>query len=923
MPRATAPRSLAVLLVVCGLARGQDAAATLLERLTLEQRAAQLMMSWSLTRSDDGYPRRDELRHWVEDVGIGGVILSIGEVADAPALIDDLQERASIPLLCAGDFETGVAFRLRGSTEFGPAMLIGATDSTVLAREAGRMTGLESRALGFHWVFGPDLDVNDNPLNPVIHVRSFGEDPDRVGALGDAFAQGLRAAGVFACGKHFPGHGDVAVDSHLAMPTVPGDRARLDRIELAPFRRAIAGGIDTIMTGHLAVPGLGEDPKLPATLSHHILTDVLRGELGFGGVIVTDALEMKGIPRDGDEDPPLRALRAGADLLLMPLDPQIACAQIAAAVREGRLPAARLDEACLRILRLKQRAGLLDGGGLPARNAMTEIGAAGARALADSIAERGITLLRDPHGAIPLHCDVIALCEYVDGRIDEAGGSFRSVLADSCAEFSAVRLEGKLDDEAIERAAAALRLARSRGGVAILALRTRKPTLPDELAPLLDALGDDGIGVIFGNPYLSARFAPTNPLLCAYGTSEATAKAAARALRGDGPVLGRTPVALPGVAARGDGLSLLPGGTSLAHDAPALHGFAPDLATRLETRLRAAVADHVAPATVALVARHGAIVAEVAVGTETYDQGSKAVSVDSRFDMASLTKVCATTPAVLWCCDHGLLALDTPVQQLLPEFTGKDKEKVTLRHLLTHCAGLPAYIKFFETIRGKDAIVAAAAAAPLESEPGTATKYSDLGLILTMVIVERATKEPFEDFVRRVVFTPLGMAHAGFAHADHPIDAVPTEVDPWRGHLARGEVHDENAFAMGGVSGHAGLFATADDIARIGLMYLGGGRGVLRPETARTAIRRQNLVPGSSRAIGWDTFIEGGSCGSKLDASSFGHTGFTGTSIWCDPHRDLVIVLLTNRVHPSRDNQKHVALRREIADLVVDAMQDG
>jgi beta-glucosidase-like glycosyl hydrolase/CubicO group peptidase (beta-lactamase class C family) len=924
MPRC----AIALLLAVSGLTpRSVPAqelhprAKELLATLSNEAKAAQLMMGWSLTRLDDGYPRRDELREWVETVGIGGVILSVGAVADAPRLVADLSARAKVPLLFAGDFETGVAFRLRGATEFGPAMLLGAANSSELVRRAAAATAREARALGFQWIFGPVLDVNVNPANPVIHVRSFGEDPQRVAALGLAYIEGMREERVFATGKHFPGHGDTAIDSHLAMPTVPGDRARLDAVELLPFRAAIAGGLDTIMTGHLSVPGLGEEPGVVATLSKRILTDLLREQLGFRGVIVTDALEMKGLPSDSREDLALRALRAGADLLLMPIDPRASARAIAAAIDAGTLDPARLDAACSRILDLKARAGLLDADSPPSTD-LAAIGTAASTELARECAERGLTILRDPHGDLPLSADEVTLVEFVEGRIDEAGGSFRTLLSDSYERFSALRLEADVSDAQATAAVEMLTSARARGAVAVLGLRTRKPSLPAPLAKVVEALGERAVTVIFGNPYLAAKLPPNAAVVLAYGTSEATASAAARLLRGDGPASGRLPVTLPDIGKRGAGLSLLPADAELTDVAPTAEGFAADLADRLRARLLQGIDDKVAPGAVALVARRGRVVAEVAVGRETWAPDSRPIRASSRFDLASLTKVCATTPAALRLLDQGKLALDRPIVEWLPSFTGEGKDRVTLRHLLTHSSGLPAYIRFFLDTSGKAQILDRVYTTPLTKEPGTATAYSDLGLILTMALIEKASGRDFADYVATDVFAPLGMTGAGFSRSGSPIDAVPTEDCPWRKRVVRGEVHDENAFAMGGVSGHAGLFGTARDVARVGIAYLSGGRGVLRPATARLATQRQAVVAGSTRALGWDTFVPGGPGGTKLSPGSFGHTGFTGTSIQCDPARDLVIVLLTNRVHPSRENSRIFPLRGAIADLVIEALVD-
>jgi CubicO group peptidase (beta-lactamase class C family) len=310
-----------------------------------------------------------------------------------------------------------------------------------------------------------------------------------------------------------------------------------------------------------------------------------------------------------------------------------------------------------------------------------------------------------------------------------------------------------------------------------------------------------------------------------------------------------------------------------------------------------------------------------AAGRESYEADATPVSVDTRYDLASLTKVCATTPAVLRLVAAGKLSLDDPVQKWLPEFVGVGKDRVTLRHLLAHTAGLPAYERYYRTLRGRDAIVAAAAREGLMTEPGERVVYSDLGLILTMAIVERCSGASFADFVSSAVWKPLQMTTACFAPTDKgPVAAAPTEIEDERGGLVRGFVHDENAFAMGGVSGHAGMFATASDVLRIGLLFLGRGRELLPPTLVDAALEPQTAV-GSTRAVGLDLLQPGGFGGALVARGAFGHTGFTGTSLLCDPLRDLCVVLLTNRVHPTRVNGRIAGLRQRLHDLVLAATE--
>jgi beta-glucosidase-like glycosyl hydrolase/CubicO group peptidase (beta-lactamase class C family) len=839
--------------------------------------------------------------------------------------VPQLQAAARIPLLVASDFEGGVWHRLTGATELGNQMLVGATGSADLAEAMGRITAQEAKALGVHWVFAPVLDVNSNPDNPIINVRSFGEDPQLVAALGCAFARGVRREGLLPCGKHFPGHGDVDSDSHLALPTVPGDAARLHAVELVPFAAAARDGLESIMTGHLAVPGLGEAADVPATLSHRVLTDVLRGELGFTGLVVTDGLGMGGVK---NAFPPgevaVRALLAGADVLLMPPDPLVARAAVVEAVRSGRVPMSRLDDAVRRILQAKAKVGLLTGCGAVAPDWRARLRTPEAEQVADTIAARGLTLVRDRDGALPLPRHgperplLVTLLDRDEGQLTAFGEALCNDPGDR------VRLAGNSPAAAI--AAAAERVAAATTVVLALDVRVREYAgqigMPPELQPVLAALRQDQrvVAVSFADPYVARRMAVADAFVCAYVDTERMQLFAAQALRGERPLTGRLSITIPGVAANGDGCTQLPG-LDVPRSTPAGQDLASGLPERVRALLERAIAERAFPGAVCAVARRGELVAEVAVGRESYSERAPAVTPATIYDLASLTKVCATLPAVLQLVAKGKLSLDDPVVKWLPTFTGDDKPQVTVRHLLAHTGALRPFVPYYRELRGKDAIVVAATAQDLVGSPGHMVFYSDIGFILMMAVVEACSGEPFDVFVRREVLLPFGMLGARFVPTSAaPIDAAPTAVEPSRGGVVRGHVHDENAAAMGGVSGHAGLFASAHDVLAFGVAMLAGGRGILPRNLVEQALRPAWPSESTARGLGF-VLLTGvprvaGFGDAAAPPGTFGHTGYTGTSLWCDPKHDLCVVLLTNRVHPSRDNDKITAVRRDLHTLV-------
>ncbi len=902
--------------------------------MSLEEKAAQMVMvrAFGQYRS----PRSEESRELlaeIRDLRVGGVVVFDSDLESIPPLLNALQDAAEVPLLVASDLERGLGFRVRrGAVSLPHAMAIGATGSEAAARFAGEVTAREGRALGIHWNFAPVADVNNNPQNPVINVRSFGEDPELVARMTRAFVEGARAGGMLTAVKHFPGHGDTAVDSHVALPRIESDRERLEAVELAPFRAAVAAGVDAVMVGHIAVPAL--DPTgTPATLSPVLTAGLLRDELGFGGLIVTDALEMDGLAVWAGAAA-VRSVQAGADVVLLPGDTRVAVQSLVRAVAEGQLSEARLEASVRRILVVK--AGLrlhkerhVD----PA-----EIGRHVARPedvrRAVRLAEESITVVRNDGGVLPLAAEApLKLLQLVvaGSPTQRARGLPRDELERRRIEVETRILGPEVSAETEDEIVAA---APGFSHVVVSAFLRAAPVAGGGFSPsqarLLERLqeGSPGGGppvilISFGSPYLLALLPEVPVYLCTYGWSSASRQAAAAALFGESDIGGRLPVTLPGLYDVGHGIEI-PRREMTLRDA------------RQEDASRFAEVDRVLdrfleegafPGGVLAVGHRGALAHLKPFGRLSYDEDVP-VAADTIYDLASLTKVVATTTMAMILTGEERLDLDSPVQDFLPLFRGEGKSQVTVRHLLTHSSGVDWWAPLYEELRGQDAYVERIQAMDLVYEPGSQAKYSDLGLILLGEILERVAGEPLDAFVRRRVFEPLGMKDTLFRPGPDLVGRIaPTEKDPWRGRVVRGEVHDENAHALGGVAPHAGLFSTAGDLARFVQMMVNGGvfehHRFFSRATAETFTNRAGVVPGSSRALGWDTKSpEGSSAGSLFSPSSYGHTGFTGTSIWIDPERQLFVILLTNRVHPTRDNKLIRQVRPAVADAVVRALAE-
>ncbi|HET7273858.1 MAG TPA: glycoside hydrolase family 3 N-terminal domain-containing protein [Longimicrobiaceae bacterium] len=549
-----------------------------LASLSLREKVGQLIMPWvggEYTAVDS--PEFEALLEWVEDEGVGGLVMSIGLPHSYAAKLNELQQRADVPLLITADMENGSGMRLAGiyslphllpqggGTVFPPVMALGATRSDSLAYALGKVLGQEARAVGVHMTFGPVMDVNSNPLNPIINTRSFGESPELVARLGTAYIRGARDAGLMSTAKHFPGHGDTEVDSHIDLPKITADRARLDSVELPPFRAAIDAGVDGIMTAHIAVVGvLGEDAP-PATLSPYFMTDVLREEMGFEGLLFTDAMTMGGIAdRYGATEPLVMAIEAGADVLLMPRDVGVAIETVLAAVRSGRLSEARIDESVERILTAKARAGLIDGR-LVSLEAVDEIVATSEKtAVAAEVAERSITLARDTDGLVPIveTAGPILSVTYAKSTDLIAGRTFDRTLAQHL-EVRSVRVDERTTPEEYE----ALRARADSAARVIVSVYVSPREFEGSVATdagfsaFVEGLSASGAPVIalsFGTPYL-LRFFPSVPAyMLAWGGAEVSQRAAARALLGETAITGRLPISLPPYYPLGAGLTRAP-----------------------------------------------------------------------------------------------------------------------------------------------------------------------------------------------------------------------------------------------------------------------------------------------------------------------------------------------------------------------------
>jgi beta-N-acetylhexosaminidase len=955
---ATAPRRFALQKLTPAARQWVDST---LARMSADEKIGQLLFTtYHGTFIPADSPAYQQILHSVNDLHAGGFIIVThisplgiekSQAYPTAALNNELQSKTKIPLLIGADFERGSAMRLDEGTSFPTNMALAATGDPKDAYTMGKITAIEARDVGVHWIYAPVADVNNNPENPIINTRSFGENPARVSEFVREYVRGVNENGGLATAKHFPGHGDTAADSHIDLPVIKADRTRLDELELVPFRAAIDAGVGSVMTGHLNVPSLEPDPNTPATLSHNILTGVLRDQLGFEGLVITDAMDMGGITvRFAPGEAAVRAVLAGADALLMPPVPDAAYEALQVAVKNGRISQERLDASVRRILEAKARLGLEKNRLVDLAKLNTKFGSVNWQKEAQDISDRGITLLRDTPKRLPLDgakpSRALLLAFYADPE-PYPGEDLERELRRRFDSVTTLRADTRFVN------AANLKLpSPDTYDVALVALFVRvsdrkgNVDVPTEQAALADQIyksGKSAITLAFGSPYLIERFPQAETWLGAFGISDVAQISMARALFGEIPVRGHLPVTIPGINLK----------AGFGIEVPAEPMKLAPMDVRAEAQLQPAfdvienaIKDKAFPGATLAIGYKGKVSLH-AFGKLSYDANASPVNVETMYDVASLTKVVGTTTITEKLVEGDFpvpLDLDAKVERYLPEWIlqstqGKGlqhpfkenpaemewKHRVTVRHLLTHTSGLPAFKEYWRTSKSKQETLDHIFSEPLEYEPGTKMIYSDLGIILLAEIIHRLTGKNLNELTREDIFGPLGMNHSMYLPPKSLWSKIaPTEIDNnLRHRLIQGEVHDENAYAIGGVSGHAGLFSTAPDLAAFCQMELNGGvyghqRIVRRTTIAQFTVPQE--LSSKTRTLGWVVPGEGGSTGHYYGPHSISHTGFTGTSIYIDPDRQLFVVLLTNRVHPTRENMKIAKVRPALHDAVLQSL---
>ena len=909
---------------------------SLMNTLSLEQKIGQLFVVPAYGRfTSEDEDRFKNLMDLVKDHHIGGIIFMNGDIYGQATLTNKLQRITDLPLWITQDMEYGAAMRVNGTTRFTPAMGIAATGNPNNAYLVGKITAIEAKALGVNQVFAPVLDVNNNPDNPVINVRSFSADPNMVSTFGNAFIAGVESEGVVSTAKHFPGHGDTDIDSHLDLPIVNHDYDRLDSLEFIPFKSAIDKGLSSIMSAHIAYPNLSEETGLPATLDKTILNEILIDSLNFEGIIITDGLEMNGIAsKYSPGSAVVQALEAGADIMLISPDVKTAIHEVEKAVEAGILTEERLDVSVRKILNLKKKHQLFDANDVKLEELPTLIDRVEYEAIAEKIARESVTLLKNRNNILPIQASKYPKIMVLAVSDDESGSTGTPLVRYVRDHHPDVKFRVFDKRSSAEEKGRILRDARNSDLVIIgsfIALRSQQPIQLEkkqlQLLWQIQNMKQPTVLVSFGNPYVLKDLKKSSVHVLSWSNHYTQIQQTVPALFGAADIQGKLPIDIPGLYKIGDGIQIKQ--SSIRSDRAESVGMSSDSLRRINYVMEKAIQDSVFPGGIVAVMKDGVITYQKGFGYHDYAK-TKPVKFNDVYDVASITKVMATTTATMKLVDEGKLSLDDKLSKYIPEFDTDDKRDIAIRDVLLHQTGLPPFKVYVDKLKTRKEIIEAIKNEPLEYETGSKYVYSDLGMILLAEVISEVAGSRIDRYVRKEFYFPMGLYSSFYnpaAMGRWMVNRIPpTEIDEVYGRgLVQAKVHDERAYFMDGIAGHAGLFSSARDMAKYAFMLLNdgiyGGNQYLTKETIDLFTSKQSTF--NDRGLGFDRKSSYGlsTAGQLASNDTFGHLGFTGTSLWIDREKNLTVIVLTNRTYPKRTFGKKISqIRAEIADLAQSAI---
>lgn len=930
------------------------------QSLTFEERLGQLFMVAAYSNQDQAHI--DKISNLIKTENLGGLIFFQGGPERQARLTNFYQAQSKTPLFIAMDAEWGIGMRLDSVPNFPKAMTLGAIQDDELIYEMGQEVARQFKELQMHINFAPVVDVNSNPDNPVIGYRAFGENKELVAKRAVAYMKGLQDNGVIANAKHFPGHGDTEADSHYSLPVIKHPEQRIWDVDLYPYEELFKENLMSVMVAHLNIPSLDAEANSTTSLSKKVVTDLLQKKMNFQGLIFTDALNMKGVANTnapGAVD--LKALLAGNDVLLYSSDVPKAKEMIKQAVEDGLISEVEIDRRVKKILRAKYWAGLNRMDPINTYELMERLQTPKTDELIEKLYASSITVVSNKDDLLPFK--QLDMKRFASLSIGDEGTVFKKYLskyskfdhftipkaANETTHYNTIK---QLEDYDVVVV----------GLMGVSNSPNRKFGIAEADVALIRDLSkrQKVVTVLFGNAYASRHLEGLGNLVFAYENNETTQELAPQILFGARPSEGILPVTVSAQYPYGVG-GYMKSLKRLSYGTPESVGLDSKILDQIDEVAEKAIRIQATPGANVLVVKDGKVIFERSYGQLEYKKSPR-VNSETVYDLASITKILATTQAVMFLQSRGELKMHKSLGNYLPELKGTNKERLILKDVMAHEAGLVAFIPYYaRTVEGgnwkpeyfhatsspgfsrpvsnemfgndalRDSIWHWTIESKLTSKPSGRSKhdyvYSDLTMYLMQAVVERIVNQPLEVFLDQNFYAPLGLHTMTFnPFAKMPLDNIaPTENDvAFRKRQVQGYVHDPGAAMYGGVAGHAGLFGTANDLAvMMQLMLNKGFYGDVRlmsNGTVSTFTKRQSTQ--SRRGWGWDKPNpekgNGGSTGDLAPKSTFGHTGFTGTCVWADPENDLIYVFLSNRVYPDGNNTRLLKenIRTEIHDII-------
>jgi beta-glucosidase-like glycosyl hydrolase/CubicO group peptidase (beta-lactamase class C family) len=936
---------------------------SVLNTLSLEEKIAQLIMIRA--HSDKNTAYNDSLIQQVKRYQVGGACFFQGGPARQAELTNRMQKVSRIPVMIGIDGEWGLAMRLDSVQLFPRQMALGAGRDFYYIYKMGCEIARQCKRMGIHVNFAPCVDINSNSSNPVIGSRSFGSEPQLVTQCGIAYMKGLQDNGVMACAKHFPGHGDTEADSHDKLPTINYDFNTLKNRELYPFRKLIYHDVDAVMVGHLNIPVLDSNKNSIATTSRKITTELLQNEMNFNGLIFTDGLEMKGIAKffqTGDLE--VRTLMAGCDVLLLPGDLNIVIPKIREAVENGVISVEDINKKCLKVLKMKEKYVLPNAQPVQIENITKDINSPDAKEIYTVLTQKSITVLQNKNNILPLSS--MGYKKVVHLRGDKSNAStLQNTIKDFFEKHYVVDISTYQSKESFtSNTTYFLDKAKDADYVIVSLHNTSQYAknqygLEQKTIQFLDTLTkmkENVILVIMNNPYclnyipFTDRFAS---IILGYHPVSVAEEAVGKIILGDISPNGKLPIYL----------NNYPAGTGdqLEHGAEIVSSLLDEMEynfSKIDEMALNGIKQGAYPGCRILVAYKGHAIYNKSFGTFGYSDSTE-VTKNTIYDLASITKIAATTLAVMKLYDEGKIDVKNKLSDYLPYLKGTNKENITIASIMTHTAGLQAWIPFYKktnifdttlyrTVETadfqtkicenlyiknsyKDIVIRQIVESKLKDD--NHYLYSDLGFYLLAELVKKISGKPLDKYVEDNFYRPMGLTRTLFNPLEYfkLSDIPPTENDTiFRKTLVQGYVHDQGAAMLGGVSGHAGLFSTANGLWSIAEMLLHkgvyGNKRYLSENTVDFFTSYYFPNGDCRRGLGFDKPArekDKSPCSKHASSKSYGHSGFTGTFIWIDPEYDLVYIFLSNRIHPDAENKRitEMNIRTGIQDVIYKVMK--